>query len=240
MPSPSSTRLSSGVAMVRRRSRVRHSLLGLAVGAAVALLLALLRGTYGLQSLELKTVDLRFRTLHDPARADTGVVIVDVDNLSLDLLRPSLGRYPWPRDVWEALVRYLAAGGARAIGFDFTFPDPDLANPAADAAFAAAAGAAGTVVQTLTFQMVGDTGQVRRQAALREDSLAIRRMRDFGWDLGGLPADAEYQVVVAPYRELLDASHALGSINFTPDPVDGTARRAPLVYRFRGRAYPAF
>ena len=240
MPSASAARLSTGVAVVRRRARIRHSLLGIAVGAAVALLLALLRGTYGLQSLELKTVDLRFRTLHAPARADTDVVIVDVDNLSLDLLRSSLGRYPWPRDAWEALVRYLSAGGARAVGFDFTYPDPDLAHRAADSAFAAASAAAGTVVQALMFEPWLDTAQVRRLAAAREDSVAIRRLRDFGWDLGGLPADAEFQVVEAPYRELLDASRALGSINFTPDPVDGTARRAPLIYRFRGKAYPAF
>ncbi len=130
MPDPEAPRLSGGVAVVRRRARFRHSLLGLAVGAAVALLLVLLRGTYVLQSLELKTVDLRFRTLHDVAKADTNIVIVDVDNLSLDLLRPTLGRYPWPRDAWDALVRFLAAGGAKAVGFDFTFPDPDLAKPA--------------------------------------------------------------------------------------------------------------
>lgn len=240
MPEPSAPRLTGGVAVVRRRARFRHTLLGLAVGAAVALLLVLLRGTYVLQTLELKTVDLRFRTLHDPAKADTNVVIVDVDNLSLDLLRPTLGRYPWPRDAWDALVRYLAAGGAKAVGFDFTFPDPDLANRAADSAFAAAERDAGMVVQTLTFESVLDTATVRRQAALREDSVAMRRMRDFGWSVGGEPRGVEYQTVQSPYRELLDAARGLGVINFTPDAVDGTARRSPLLYRFRGRDYPAF
>ena len=240
MPDPSAPRLSGGVAVVRRRARFRHSLLGLAVGAAVALLLVLLRGTYVLQSLELKTVDLRFRTLHDPAKADTNIVIVDVDNLSLDLLRPSLGRYPWPRDAWDALVRYLTAGGAKAVGFDFTFPDPDLAHPAADSAFAASERDANMVVQTLTFESVLDTATVRRQAALREDSVAIRRMRDFGWEVGGPQAVAEFQTVQSPYRELLENARGLGVINFTPDAVDGTARRSPLLYRFRGRDYPAF
>ena len=222
------------------RPRARRSLLGLAVGALVALTLVGLRGTYPAQSLELKTLDWRFRTLADPARADTDVVIVDVDNLSLDLLRPTLGRFPWQRDAWVKVVQYLSVGGARAIGFDFTFPDPDLEHPAADSAFAATARAAGDVVQSLTFQQVRDTAEVRRQAAFREDSAAMRRLGDFGFDVRGLPADADYQVVVSPYRALLDASRALGAINFTPDPVDGTARRAPLLYGFRGHAYPAF
>ena len=158
------------------RPHVRRSLLGLAVGALVALILVGLRGTYAAQSLELKTLDWRFRTLADPARADSDIVIVDVDNLSLDLLRPSLGRYPWPRDAWVKVIQYLAAGGSRVIAFDFTFPDPDLAHPEADAAYAEAERAAGRVVQTLTFLHQLDTAEANRQAAYREDSASMARL----------------------------------------------------------------
>ena len=239
MSSTPVSRVSTGVTSLRRRAGFRRSLVGLAVGAAVALLLVSLRGTYGLQSLELKTVDARFRVLHDPARADTNVVIVDVDNLSLDLLRPTLGRFPWPREAWAPLVQYLSVGGARAVAFDFIFPDPDLRDPAGDSAFAAATRSSGVVVQALQFGSVLDTVQVREQAALREDSLALARLRGFAHEVAGVPASAEFQVVQHPYRQLLDASRAVGAINFAPDPVDGTARRSPLVYGFRGSTYPA-
>ena len=207
---------------------MRRSLLGLAVGAGVALVLLALRGTYPAQSLELKTLDWRYHTLHDPARANTDIVIVDVDNLSLDDLRPQFGRWPWPRGAWVKVIRYLANGGARAIVFDFTFPDPDLAHPASDDSFVVAERAAGNVVQTVTFQDVADTAEARRQGAFREDTVALRRLRDFGHAPGGLPVPAGYQVPVLPYRALLDGARAVGSINFTPDPVDGTARRSPL------------
>ena len=220
------------------RPRVRRSLLGLATGALVGLLLVLLRGTYPAQSFELKTLDWRFRTFHDPARADTDVVIVDVDNLSLDDLRPAFGRFPWPRDAWVKVVRYLATGGARVIAFDFTFPDPDLQHPAGDSAFAAEERAAGNVVQTLTFQGFADTAEARRQSAFREDTAALRRLADFGLAARGLPAPAGFQTAVIPYRALLEGARGVGSINFTPDPVDGTARRSPLLWPFRGRAYP--
>jgi len=221
------------------RPRVRRSLLGLATGALVGLLLVLLRGTYPAQSFELKTLDWRFRTFHDPARADTNVVIVDVDELSLDLLRGSVGRFPWPRDVWAMAIKYLATGGARVIAFDFTFPDPDLAHPGADSAFADAARAAGNVVQTLSFQQVAGAA-ASRNLAFREDTVALARLAAFAWPVAGLPLDQTFQVAEHPYRGLLDASRALGSINFTPDAVDGTARRVPLFYGFRGRVYPAF
>ena len=220
------------------RPRVRRSLLGLATGALVGLLLVLLRGTYPAQSFELKTLDWRFRTFHDPARADTDVVIVDVDNLSLDDLRPAFGRFPWPRDAWVKVVRYLATGGARVIAFDFTFPDPDFQHPAGDSAFAVEERAAGNVVQTLTFQGFADTAEARRQSAFREDTAALRRLADFGLAARGLPAPAGFQTAVIPYRALLEGARGVGSINFTPDPVDGTARRSPLLWPFRGRAYP--
>ena len=221
------------------RPRVRRSVLGLAVGAAVALVLAALHGTYPMQSLELRTLDWRFRTLHDRTRADTGIVIVDVDELSLDLLRPSVGRWPWPRDVWAMVVRYLRAGGARVIAFDFGFFDPDLPHPAADRAFADEARAAGNVVQTLTFQQEGNAAQAASLAAFREDTAALTALRRFAWPVADLPSAQQFQVAEPPYPLLLDASRAVGSINFTPDAVDGTARRIPLFYGFRGRAYPA-
>jgi adenylate cyclase len=226
------------ISSVHMRPRVRRSLLGLAVGALVAVLLVALRGTYVAQALELKTLDWRFRTLHDPAQADTNVVIVDVDEVSLDLLRHSVGRFPWPRDVWAMVVQYLSAGGAKVIAFDFGFPDPDLEHPAADSAFAEAARAAGNVVQTLSFQQQFDTAQARRLAAFREDPAALARLTDFAWPVTSLPPALVFQGVEHPYPLLLDASRAVGSINFTPDAVDGTARRIPLFYGFRGRAYP--
>jgi len=222
--------------------RRRRTLLGLGTGLLVALLLALLRGTYLFEAAELKTLDARFRALHDPAQADTNIVIVDVDNLSLDLTRGTLGRFPWPRDVWAMVVQYLAAGGARVIAFDFTFPEPNLQDPRGDSAFAAAAAAAGTVVQTLSFQRDLDTANAQRLAAFREDSAAVRTLLDrFDRRVDSLPRGLKtFQAVEHPYPALMDAAQSLGAINYTPDPVDGTARRAPLLYRFRDSLFLAF
>src|SRR5207244_322825 len=79
---------------------------------------------YTMKALELKTLDARFRAFHDPAQADTGIVIIDVDNYSLPLLRASLGRPPWPREVGARVARFPAAGPARARVLAFTFPYP--------------------------------------------------------------------------------------------------------------------
>ncbi|HEY2806960.1 MAG TPA: adenylate/guanylate cyclase domain-containing protein [Gemmatimonadales bacterium] len=187
-------------------ARTRHLLLGVAVGAVVAGLLLLLHGTYLMQALERKTLDARFRAFHDPARADSNIVIVDVDNLSLRLLRPTLGRFPWRREVWGRIVHYLSLGGAKVIAFDFTFPEPDVDHPADDSAFAQAAQAAGTVIQTVYIQPIEGPG----------DSTILEE----------------------PTPLLAQTARALGDINFTPDTVDGTLRRIPLIVRARSRQWP--
>ena len=152
--------------------RARHLLLGLAVGLAVAVLLTLLRGAYTMRALENKTLDARFRAFHDPARADTNIVIVDLDNYSLRLLGPELGRPPWPRDTWRRAVAFLSSGGARAIVFDFAFPEPDLLRPADDSGFAAASREAGTVVQAMTIQAIAgtDSAGIERPIPLLADA----------------------------------------------------------------------
>ena len=215
--------------------RERAALRGLAVGLVVALVLLALRGTYAFQALELKTLDLRFRTRH-AARADTNIVIVDQDEASLDQLRPYYGRPPWPRGAWAAVVGYLAQARVKLVVFDFTYPDPLRYDSAGDAQFAAATAAAGNVIHTLTFQTYGDTAAARL-AREREDSAAVAELPRFARDAAGVPAP-EFQAVEHPYRQLMDASRALGVINFTPDPVDGVARRVPPLFRFRGHAYP--
>src|ERR1051326_9151460 len=116
-------------------SRTRRTLYGLATALAVALVLSALRSTYLLQAIELKTLDARFRMLRHARDADTSIVIVDVDNYSLSLTRNTLGRFPWPREIWAEVTDYSSAANVKVIAFDFDFPDPNLADLAGDSAF---------------------------------------------------------------------------------------------------------
>ncbi len=217
--------------------KLRHVLKGLGTGLAVALILLLLRGTYAFEALELKTLDLRFRALHQPGSADTTIVIVDQDQASVDMLRDALGRPPWPRRIWAGMVDYLAQAGARVIAFDYTFADPVLADTAGDVAFAEASARAGTVVQTISLQPIRDSALLATTRA-REDPALLAQLPRFSRNVPGMPGP-EFQAVEHPYAALLGASYALGVINYTPDEVDGTARRSPPLFHFRGYSYPA-
>ena len=83
-----------------------------------------------LEHLELRTYDLRLRTL--PAERPRHVTIAAIDEASL----AALGRWPWSRSVHARLAERLDQLGARVIAYDLFYPERESAG--ADAEFARA------------------------------------------------------------------------------------------------------
>ena len=73
-----------------------------------------------LDLMELKTVDLRFRS-RGPVNPGPEVVLAVVDEKSLE----AEGKWIWPRTKFAELIRILSEGGARVIAFDVGFLEPD-------------------------------------------------------------------------------------------------------------------
>ena len=73
-----------------------------------------------LRFMELKALDLRmvYRGAQ-PAGPETVIVAIDEKSLS------ELGRWPWPRTTIARLVDTLKGYGAKAVGFDIVFAEPD-------------------------------------------------------------------------------------------------------------------
>ncbi len=76
-----------------------------------------------LDIVELKTLDLRFKS-RGVMQADDAIALAVIDEKSLD----REGRWPWPRSKIARLVDYLSDDGARVIGFDIGFVEPDENN----------------------------------------------------------------------------------------------------------------
>lgn len=66
---------------------------------------------------------------------DPQIVIVDIDERSLDKMRGEFGRWPWPRETLAGALEWLNQKGAKVVVFDILFADPDTLNPASDIAF---------------------------------------------------------------------------------------------------------
>ncbi|MGD1151643.1 MAG: adenylate/guanylate cyclase domain-containing protein [Syntrophales bacterium] len=73
-----------------------------------------------LRFMELKALDLRMVSRGKlPAGGETVIAAIDEKSLG------ELGRWPWPRTTIAGLVNRLKGYGAKAVGFDIVFSEPD-------------------------------------------------------------------------------------------------------------------
>lgn len=110
--------------MSTRRARRRPRGIRLLLAGAAVLLLAL-SADVAFRDGFARLSDLLFdgfqRAAPRTATADPGVVVVDIDEASLQ----HIGQWPWPRDRVGQLVDMLGGMGAAAIAFDMVFTEPD-------------------------------------------------------------------------------------------------------------------
>src|SRR6266545_7621868 len=92
----------------------------LTLGTILVVVILFAFGMPILDLIELKTYDLRFLS-RGPSQPSPAVVLAVIDEKSLD----REGRWPWPRSKLAALVDALSQDGARVIGFDIGFLEPD-------------------------------------------------------------------------------------------------------------------
>jgi len=92
----------------------------LTLGTTLLVAVLFFSGVPILDLIELQTYDLRFQS-RSPRQPSPAVVMVLIDEKSL----ATEGRWPWPRAKIAALVDRLNEDGAKVIGFDIGFLEPD-------------------------------------------------------------------------------------------------------------------
>ena len=124
-----------------RRASSNKRLRQLTIGAGLAALVFVAHERGLLDTLEYKTLDLRFQ-IRGPIDHKLPIVIVNIDQDSFDELDLP---WPWPRTLHAELIRKLKSAGAKVIAFDvlFTEPKPD---PREDQTLADAIREAGNVI----------------------------------------------------------------------------------------------
>jgi adenylate cyclase len=80
-----------------------------------------------IKQLSAFTFDSLQRLKPRPYNPETPVIVVDIDDASLE----KLGQFPWPRITMAALYIRLAEAGAASIAFDGIIPEPDRTSPKA-------------------------------------------------------------------------------------------------------------
>ena len=96
---------------------------GAAVGLAVFALAVLLNTAGAFRALEWKSWDARLKLLADPGRASADIVLMAVDQPSLDAFEKEQGLgWPWPRQMYAPIFEYLSR--ADAVFFDVLTTEP--------------------------------------------------------------------------------------------------------------------
>ncbi|MCL2244481.1 MAG: adenylate/guanylate cyclase domain-containing protein [Treponema sp.] len=77
--------------------------------------------------LEYKSYDLRVRLMAGYTRASNDIIVILLDQHSLDWAQQERGwGWPWPRQAYAEVVNYMNLGGANSIAFDVLFSEPSV------------------------------------------------------------------------------------------------------------------
>jgi adenylate cyclase len=182
-----------------------------------------------LDIFEKKTLDYRMAHYRGALVAEgaalTDVVIVDVDEKSL----AELGQFfRWPRYYHAAVIDSLAAGGARAIGFDILFPEPDRMPRSVVAHYAALLSEQAGWRQSDLEQVLSTVGgDSLFAAAIARSERVILGASIVATHVLGSPDSARISLL-PPVPSLARAAVSLGHVQVLPDG-DGIVRRVRAV-----------
>lgn len=195
---------------------------------AILLLLAIEFGGAGLLStLEYRYGDLLLRQHAAQQQPDPDIVIVDIDERSLDQMAPLAGRYPWPRAIFAELLEGMARQQPAAVVFDILFTDTDVMNPDGDAWLAEVARQQGNVY----FPMLRLSGGDAQGVPLAQYGALL------GIERGPRARDDARTALLLPLPALAETGR-LGAINYTEDG-DGIGRRYHLYLDAQGWHIPS-
>ena len=216
----------------KTKSPVRKKALrGLAVGLAVFALTFLLGLLNVFRPLEWKSWDTRLQLLADPSRAAADIVLLTIDQYSLDVYEKEQGLgWPWPRQIYAPVLDFLKAGGAKAVFFDLILSEASTYGIDDDRLFAEAMARAGNVF--LPVFLSAEEREVEAGETRLLEKSALDRSRVPG------PAIHALKSVSLPVDVLAAAAVKVGNVQFVPDG-DSVYRRLPLVFRYGGRLLPA-
>jgi adenylate cyclase len=197
-----------------------------------------------LKFIDGKLLDSRFSLretyFRSPESLSKDVVLLMVDDASIEALKDVLGRWPWPRKIWGEVVDELRRRGAKRIVFDilFTEKQENLSGLGPNDLALVQATAAGTDI-VHSMQLVKDTEDDVNKTLLNRKipQDVIDRFSFSNIRLENSPITESNNNFYLPFSELLELTSRLGVVEFSADP-DGIYRRTPLIRLYQDHWFP--
>ncbi|HOP49234.1 MAG TPA: adenylate/guanylate cyclase domain-containing protein [Ignavibacteriales bacterium] len=172
------------------------------------------------ETLELKSLDFRFRKAHNKNLVDTNIVLIAIDDNSLAYYEQNGVHWPWPREFYGLMLNYFSRVKTKAVGFDIIFTQKDLMST--DEYFALSLKKYGNaiVAAQLNVEMELEYNPI--------DSTKLLTINQPNFYV------KEYKKVVAPLPEFQKNAKYLGIVDFKEDK-DGMARKTELIYKCKDK-----
>jgi adenylate cyclase len=197
--------------------------------------------------LEYKSYDLRVKLLAPYSRPSDEIMVILLDQDSIDWARQERGwSWPWPRRAYAEILDYMNLGGANSVAFDVIFSEPSIYQETDDAAFARAERDFGRAAQTVVFSSrTGNTaswpgGLNKPLFELRGFEDIIGEYEKLNQNDEGFDRNAEAAGTIKaqfPIEEIRNAAGIIGSVTGWPDS-DHIFRRTNLFSVWDGKAVP--
>ncbi len=178
--------------------------------------------------MQHRTFDIIMKNRIVYPKADPDVVIVDIDEGSLEAMAEDYGRWPWPRQIFAEFVENLEEQQPKAIIFDILFSDPDVYNKASDDYFnEVAESTTNTFFPMLRLNPQNDTLSQVTPAMIP--------------GMGHIPDEQQQEkglAVILPHFPAVVASGRMGTNNIYPDS-DGIVRQYAVYRPHAGWSIPS-
>ena len=203
------------------------------IGASLALFLFL---PGWLDIWEAKTWDWRVNAMAKPAKTTGYIRLILLDQNSLDWAKEENGlSWPWPREVYNAIVQFCKRSGAKALAFDVLFTEPSKYGVDDDRSFASAIHDFKYFVGALALSQ--SEGSERRWPAFaQEPAFNVLGLDQWLSATGG--SNVVFSRATFPIPEISEGAGILGDVHLNPDR-DNVYRRAALFHVFDGRVLPS-
>lgn len=182
-----------------------------------------------LESIELKTLDFRFGVKNRVIKPDPNIVIVNIDDNSLELLQNEFGNWPWNRNAYIKLINYLESKKVDSIAFDLMFIGHQTGNEKFDKELAQTVAKNKNIYVSMNFD-----NSDQRKPPILPDSLKV--------NLENLSPVIDFSTYTflnckLIMNEILNLSSNIGLTN-CPRDRDNITRHAPLFIKYKNDFYP--
>ena len=182
-----------------------------------------------LELVELKTLDLRFNVSNRVVKPNPNIVILSIDDASMENLQDDFGVWPWTRNAYTKVIDYLEKGEVDSIILDMMFIGHQKGFEHLDREFIKAVGNNKNIYVGLNFDPM-----LKKNPPALPDDLHIN-FKDLG--SGVDYSNFSYPNVRMIMSDLLKSTPSIGITN-CPRDKDGINRHVPLLSVYQGKFYP--